>query len=262
MRKLARALSSLLTILALTVSVYAGDQVATNQNVIGQARSAYYSLTRKGFKGFTATVEPNWEVILAHTATPENLKLFRAVRFSMAVDANGAITVRHEAGANAAKPEFQPVVNKIHYDVERLLTGFFNTWRMFMVGSPFPESENQIKIENPGKQYRLFHSMQSGEVMIMMTGDFLITEWNLSGPRAKRTVKPHFQKTADGFLLTSYQGVFEPIGDGIKTTLDFNIEYQDISGIKLPHRVRLSGTHGSEPVEAELVFRVNSDGKF
>lgn len=259
MRKLSRALGFLLTILALTVSVYADDQIAINQDVIGQARSAYYSLTRKGFKGFTATVEPNWEVILAHTATPKNLNVFRALRFSMVVDANGAVTVRHEVGANAAKPELQPVVEQIYYDVQRLVAGFFNTWRMFMVGSPFPETENPIKIENTVKQYRLFYTMQSGGVMIMMTGDFLITEWNVSDPRAKRTVKPHFQKTVDGFLLTGYQGVFEPIGDGIKTTLDFNIEYQDVSGIKFPHKVRLSGMHGSEPVEAELVFRVNGE---
>ena len=259
MRKLTRALGSLLTTLSLTVSLYAGDQVATNQDMVGQARSAYYSLTRKGFKGFTATIEPNWEVILAHTATPENLKVFRAVRFSMVVDANGAVTVHHEVGANAAKPKLQPVVKQIHNDVQRLVSGFFNTWQMFMVGSPFPETANQIKIENPNKQYRLSYTMQSGGVMIMMTGDFLITEWNFSGPRAKRTVKPHFQKTVDGFLLTSYQGVFEPIGDGIKTTLDINIEYQDVSGIKLPHKVRLHGMHGSEPVEAELLFRVTGE---
>ena len=256
MRKLTRALGSLLTILALTVPVSAGVQGVTKQDVIGQARSAYYSLTRKGFKGFTATIEPNWEVILAHTATPENLKVFRAVRFYMVVDASGAVTVRREVGPNAARPELEPVVNRIHYDVQRLVTGFFNTWRTFMVASPFPETENQIKIENTGKQYRLDYSMQSGTVMMMMTGDFLITEWNLSGPSARRTVKPQFEKTVDGLLLTSYQGVFEPKSEGVKTTLDFNIEYQDVSGIKLPHKVRLSGMHGSEPVEAELVFRV------
>jgi hypothetical protein len=263
MRKLTRTLASLLTIFALTVSVSTGHQ-AINQNVIrqdviGQARSAYYSVTKKGFKGFTATLEPNWEVILAHTATPKNLKVFRAVRFSMVVDASGAVTVRHEVGANAAKPELQPVAEKIHNDVQRLVAGFFNTWRMFMVDSPFPETENQIKIENPGKQYRLFYTMPSGAMMILMTGDFLITEWNLSSPRVKRTVKPQFQKTVDGFLLTGYQGVVEPIGDGIKTTLDFNIEYQDVGGMKLPLKVRLSGMHGSEPVEAELVFRVNGE---
>jgi hypothetical protein len=95
-------------VLALTASVDAGDHPVAKQGVIGQARSAYYNLTSKGFKGFTATVEPNWEAILANTATPENLKLFRAVRFSMVVGANGAVTVRHEVGAHAAKLNLQP----------------------------------------------------------------------------------------------------------------------------------------------------------
>ena len=92
-----------------------------------------------------------------------------------------------------------------------------------------------------------------------MDGDFLITEWNLSGPRAMRKIKPHFQKTDDGFLLTGYQEFSEPIGAGNKTTLDFNVEYQDVSGLRLPHKVRFKGMHGIEPVAAELVFRVNGE---
>ncbi|HEV8368343.1 MAG TPA: hypothetical protein VGQ39_10365 [Pyrinomonadaceae bacterium] len=258
MSKLSCTLGSLLTIFAVTVSDYAGDQVATtNHDLVGRARDSYYSLPKKGFKGFTATVEPNWKIILADTATRENLKVFRAVKFSIVVAADGVATVHYRVDANAAKPELQPFVNRIHYDLERLVAGFFNTWRLFMVGSPFPEMERPIKIENPGDQYRLFYTLQSGALMIMMTDDFLITEWNLSGPTAKRTIKPHFQKTIDGHLLTDYQSVFEPTGDGIKTTLDFNIEYRNVSGMKLPHKVRLKGMHGDESIESELVFRVN-----
>ena len=91
-----------------------------------------------------------------------------------------------------------------------------------------------------------------------MTGDFSIKEWNLTSPTVKRTVKPQFQKTADGFLLTDYKQIFEPIGDGMKTTLDFHLEYQDLNGMKVPQKVRLSGMHGSEPVEAELAFILKS----
>jgi hypothetical protein len=72
----------------------------------------------------------------------------------------------------------------------------------------------------------------------------------------KRTVKPQFQKTPDGLLLSGYHGVFEPVGDGIKTTLDFKIEYQDVNGLKVPRKLRFNGMHGSEPVEAELVFTI------
>lgn len=256
--KLTRALGSLLIVLTFTVSLYPRDQTANNQDVIRRASIEYYSLARKGFKGFTATIEPNWEVILAQTATPANLKIFRDVRFSMVVDANGSITVTHELGPNATKPDLQPTINRIHFDVQRLVTGFFNTWRIFVVSSPFPEIENQTKVERSRKQYRLSYSTPSGEVTITTTDDLLIKEWNLSGTTAKRTVKPQFQKTADGYLLTGYQGVSEPIGEGIKTTLDFHIEYQDFNGMKVPQKVRFNGMHGSEPVEAELVFVLKS----
>ena len=254
--KLSRAPGFLLTIVALTTSVYPDKQSPANQEVISQARSAYYNLARKGFKGFTATIEPNWEVILGQTATPASLKIFRALQFSMVVDANGAVTVTHEVGADAAKPDLQPTVNRIHYDIQRLGTGFFNTWRIFAVNSPFPEAASDLKIENVGKQYRVSYPTQSGVVTIAMNSDLLLTEWNLSAPTAKRTVKPKFQKTVDGLLLTGYHGVFEPTGPGIKTTLDFQIEYQDVSGMKVPRKLRFNGMHGSEPVEAELVFTI------
>ena len=251
-----RRLGAALLILVISVSVLPCEQSAANEAIINKARGSYYSLSRKGFKGFSAGVEPNWEVILAQTATPATLTVFRAVQFSMTLDANGVVTVTHEVGANAAKPELQPTVARIHSDVQRLVTGFFNTWRTFVVISPFPETEFQI--EHPGKQYQFFYTTQAGKVSIVTTDDLLITEWNLVGPTVKRTVKPQFQKTADGFLLTGYHQVFDPIGAGIKTTLDFQIEYQDVGGMKLPYKVRLAGIHGSEPVEAELVFRVKS----
>ena len=247
-------LGAALLILAVSGSVLPCEQSAANEQLINKARGSYYSLSRKGFTGFSAGVEPNWEVILAQTATPATLTVFRAVQFSMVVDANGAVTVTHEVGANAAKPELQPTVTRIHSDVQRLVTGFFNTWRIFVVSSPFPDTEFQI--ENPGKQYQFFYTTPAGKVSITTTDELMITEWNLVGPTVKRTVKPQSQKTADGSLLTGYHQVFDPIGPGIKTTLDFQIEYQDAGGMKLPYKVRLAGMHGAEPVEAELVFRL------
>jgi hypothetical protein len=259
--KFSRGPGFLLAMLALTLSVFPHEQSPANQDVIGQARAGYYSLAKKGFKGFTATIEPDWEVILAQTATPGNLKMFRAIQFSMVVDANGAVTVTHEVGADAAKPDLLPTVNRIHYDIQRLVTGFFNTWRIFSVNSPFPETADDVKIENEGKQYRVSYPTQSGVVTIAMNSDLLLTEWSLAAPTVKRTVKPKFQKTVDGLLLTGYHGVFEPTGPGIKTTLDFQIEYQDAGGMKVPRKLRFNGMHGSEPVEAELVFIIKDQPK-
>jgi hypothetical protein len=242
--------------LAVAVSAQPREQAPANHEFLTRARSAYYNLENKGFKGFAAAVEPNWEVILGDTATPASLKIFRAVQFSMTVDANCAVTITHEVGPNAAKPELEPTVNRIHADVQRLVAGFFNTWRIFVLNSLFPET--QIQIENQNTHYKLSYTTQDGPVTIAMNGDLAITEWILAGPTVKRTVTPQFQKTPDGLLLTDYKQFFNPAGEGIKTTLDFHIEYQDTGGMKLPYKVRLSGMHGTEPVAAELVFRVKS----
>ena len=90
--------------------------------------------------------------------------------------------------------------------------------------------------------------------MLKMTKDLLITEWKLTGPRSKRTIKPIFERTADGLILKGYNSLFEPVDDGIKTTLDHTIEYQNVGGMKFPHKIEIRGLHGTEPVAAELNF--------
>jgi hypothetical protein len=252
-RKLLSALVSLVTIHAVTVPVSAHSARTSSQDLIARARGAYYNVTRQGFNGFQAAIEPNWEVTLGPTVTAQNLKLFRGMRFSMTVDANGAVTISHEV-AETEKTRLEPYVLPIHSNVQRLVAGFFGAWARFMVNSPFPETESQIKIQNSDKEYLVSYTTQSSDALLTMTNDLLIVEWKLTSPRAKRTIRPLFQKTAEGLLLSGYKSIFEPVGEGIKTTLDFNIDYQDVGGLKLPNKIRIKGMHGSEPVEAELSF--------
>ena len=253
MKKLIRALGLLITIYALTVSISAQTTVASSEKVIGQARGAYYNLTRQGFHGFEAGLDPKWEVILGPTATEENLKVFRAVRFSITVDARGAVTLSHVV-VSADKTRLEPYIKQIDYNIKRLVTGLFGTWAAFMVNSPFPENESQIKVEDSAAGCRLFYTTQSADVVLTLTNDLAISEWKLIDRAAKRTVRPLFQKTTDGLLLTGYHSLFEPLGVGIKTTLDINIDYQVVNGMKLPRKIRFKGMHGSEPVEAELTL--------
>jgi hypothetical protein len=251
-RKLIGALTSLLLILSVTVSISAHSVRCGDPDVIGQARDAYYNLTRQGFYGFDAALDPNWEVILGPTATNENLKVFRALRFSITVDARGAVTVTH-AVVSTDRTRLQPYIKQIDYNIQRLVKPILGTWAMFMVNSPFPE--NQVRLENSGNSYHLFYTTESRDVMLTMTSDLLITEWKITDATAKRTIKPVFQKTTDGLLLTGYQSVFEPLGEGKKTTLEVNIGYQLVSGMKLPRKIQFKGMYGDEPVEAEVTLQ-------
>lgn len=268
-RKLIRVLASLVTICAVTVplavhavtaqkvsthSASTTSQDITKQEVISRARGAYYNLARHGFSGFKAEIEPNWEVILGPSASQESLNAFRALRFSMTVDAAGAVTVSHQV-VNKDEARLERYARQIHNDIQRLLAAFFGAWSMFTISSPFPPTESNSKVENSDKKHRISYTTQSADAILTLTSDLLITELKFTGQRAKRTIKPLFQKTAEGLLLTSYQTFFEPVGEGIKTTLNISVEHQDVSGMKLPHKVQIKGMHGSEPVAAELTFK-------
>jgi len=246
-----KPIAALLWVAALFLLASSVSGQTTDDKLIADARAAYYNLARHGFNGFHAAIEPDWKVILADTATPENLKIFRSQHFSLNVDSNGAITVNREFDETQdTKPT--PSVKQIYDNVQRLVTGFFGTWTFFMIRSPIPEL--QIRIESVDKEYRLFYKVQSTDVMLRMTRDFLITEGQLSDLKARRTLTPVFQKTSEGFLLLGYNTVFEPVAQGNKTTINTTIEYHDVGGVKLPGKIHIKGMYGVEPVEAELRF--------
>jgi hypothetical protein len=240
--------------LALVFALNSAAPAQSNQDkeLIQNARAAYYNLARHEFNGFSATVEPDWKVILADTATPENLKVFRRQRLSMTVNASGAVTLNREFD-EAPNANLSPFVKQIHENVQRLLSSFFGTWSFFMIDSPFPELE--IKVENLEKEHHLSYTVLTTEVRLKLTPEFLITGGVLTDQKSKRTIKPIFQKTTEGLLLTGYHTVFEPIGPVNKTTMDTVIEYTGVGGLKLPAKIHIKGMYGAEPVEAELKFK-------
>lgn len=247
---------SLTLVACLTLAIAPLIHAQTTDDVTSRARNSYYNLPRQGFKGFTAKLEPNWEVILGTTATRNNLKVFRDIKFSIVVDEKGIVTVTHKLGTNAAKPNLQNLVQKIHSDIERLIMACFATWRMFMITSPFL-GENSIKIAHSGDRFEISYAASAGNVTIKMTESLLITEYSLVGSTSRRIVKPRFEKDVDGLILTGYESVFEPVNAGKSTNLEFRIEYQSLGGMKLPSKIAFSGTHREEPVAAEVVLRVN-----
>jgi len=222
-----------------------------SEELLTHARKIYYNLRRLGFNGFQATIEPNWEVILADTATEENLKVFSAVHFFITVDAQGTVTLRHEVDEKQ-RTRVKPYVTQIHDDVLRLVAGFFRTWSFFTIDSPFPDT--QIKIESVGTQHFVSYTFRSDQVVLDMSPDYVLTEGRFVGPTSRRVVNPIFEMTPDGFVLTGYHTVLEPVAAGVRSTMDTRVEYQDVGGMKLPSKIQIKGMYGSEPIEAELKF--------
>ncbi len=225
---------------------------ANDGEVVRRARSAYYNLRELGFTGFAANLEPNWEVILKGAASAEALKLFRGLRFSVSLDDTGTVKVSRHGPAPPAITEDR--IKEIDGNVARLVTGFFRTWKMFMMGSPFPEGSRDLQIENLGKQYRLSFAGQGEKVVTTMTDDFTITEVKVSAPTYNGTIKPRFEKTSRGYVLTSYEGNYEPTSGQRKTRISVRIDYEEVGGLKLPQKVRFSGTYSDDPIEAELLL--------
>lgn len=253
MKAVLSVMMTLVAVHVLTVPVAGDPTTGDCEEIIARAPKAYYNQRRLGFGGFRATIKPNWKVILGNTATRQNLKVFQSIRFSMTVDANGIVTVTHdfsEQGGGKADAYIKP----IHDDMQRLVSGFFGIWRLFMITPPFPESSTPLKTENSPAECHFLFTTEATEVVLAMTNDLLITELRLTGARSRRTIRPVFEKTSEGLLLKGYYSLFEPLGEGTRTEIESTVEYQNVNGMKLPSKVKLRGTLGSEPIAAELEF--------
>jgi hypothetical protein len=253
MKKLIYIMAALIAIQALTMPVAGVAPAGNCEELVGQARSAYYNPKKQGFAGFTASIKPNWKVILGPTATSKNLKVFQSIRFSMVADEKGAVTVTHDF-MERPPGGTEDYVKQIHDNVQLLVSGFFGIWSTFMISSPFPEAGRPLKVENPPNQCRVMFTSATTDVVISMTNDLVITELKLITPRSRRTIKPVFQKTAAGLLLTGYHSLYEPVGEEVKADTESTIEYQDVEGMKLPHKLVIRGMLGNQGIAAEVSF--------
>src|SRR6478672_9010237 len=173
--------ASLLLVLAcaLGTSAAAASQppVPNSARIVEQARRAYYSLRAVGLDEFQSTVKPNWEVVLRDEikASPENaraaLKLLNGLHFSMLLDKDGKVTMSHHADLEPQSDKQREGFDQIYSGMDQAVSGFFSTWSMFMLNTPFPSAETEYQLEDLGKQYRLTYKDGAADVVTLMSKD-------------------------------------------------------------------------------------------
>jgi hypothetical protein len=246
-------------LLCLVVSVVcaAGTCAAqtSNREVISKARSSYYSLKRLGLIEFRANIRPNWELILkGGPASPEAMKLLNGLHFSILFGESGNVVVNHQADF----PPKNDVVAKGYKDifegVDNAIYGFFETWNLFMFGSPFPEPDSAYELQDLGAGYLLTYAEPKNKVATTFGKDFDIKEIQVSGDSFSGAIKPQFKKTEHGQIIVAYKGSYLNAAGNLTSDLQVNIQYNEVSGLEVPLKVTVEGTYNGGPVNMEIVF--------
>ena len=237
----------------------AGQQADKNE-IIRKAQQSYY---RIGSIQFEANIQPNWTIsVKGLESNPVALKLLNGLHFSMSFDSNGNVKVNHTADVAPANEAQANRFNQAYEGMEQIVIGFFQTWNLFMFRSPFPPVDGDYELQHAGSQYVLKFKEGSDDVVINMSdGDLRIVEVKVLSTTFSSSVKPQFTKTPKGYVMTAYEGNYEPAKGPGKVNLHAQIEYQEVMGLSLPRKLRFDSIYDEQPSHAELLFsqyRVNT----
>lgn len=245
---------------SLALRPVSGADVPNKEEILAQARQAYYSLRDRGLTEFQASVQPNWQRVLkdliaSNPAGAEAaLKMLNGIHFRVSLGPSGAVQVTHREDVTPTEAKAKEGFSQIFSGMEQALSGFFDSWSPFMLTSPFPNAGADYQLEEVEAQYRLSYKDGNAAIATAMSKDLLISEIKVASPTFNSTIRPQFAKSAQGFLLVGYEAEYQGTSDGVSVKLHVQIENQEVSALQLPRKLNLNGSYQDSPFDMELTF--------
>jgi hypothetical protein len=233
---------------------------AAQQEIVKRARQSYYSLRAVGLDEFQSTVKPNWEKVLKDQGVSDStrlqaaLQLLNGLHFTMVLDKDGKVTVQHRTDSEPPNEQVKQGFEQIYSGIDQAVSGFFTTWSLFMLNSPFPDAGSAFQLEDLGSQYRLSYKEGTSSIVTLMNKDLIISEIKVTSPEFLSIVKPQVHKTANGFVLDGYVGDYKPTSGPGVVHLDVKIANAPVNGLQLPTSLVADSVMDGAPTHMELAF--------
>lgn len=230
------------------------------KEVINRARQSYYSLRGLGLVEFQSNIKPTWEVVLQKDVRSDpagaqaGIRMLNTLHFAMTLDENGKVKVDYRADTPPPNENAAAAFNQIYSGMDQAVSGFFETWSLFMLTSPFPETNSEYQLEDLGAEYRLSYKDGSADVVTSMSKDLVITEIKVTSPEFFSSIRPQLSRTAGGFILAGYAADYRPTSGPGVVKLNVRLDYQDVKGLQLPHKLNMDSVYDGAPNQMELVF--------
>lgn len=228
----------------------AGSQaVANRQAVLSQARSAYYSLHSHGMVSFQCDVTPDWNMLLAEQKKQDPdgeqkaVQTLNQLHFTVNVAPDSTANLTHNELTGQSQ-QMMDALKQIYSGMEQMVSGFFETWKVFMFSPPFPEADSTYELVDLGPRYRLTYKDGDAEVATTMGHDFAIDTMSVSTARFDSSIQPIFNSTSDGFVLSGYNASYKSQNPGETTLLNVNMEYGKVQGLQMLSKLNIAGSYG------------------
>ncbi|MDD5544198.1 MAG: hypothetical protein PHX83_13585 [Acidobacteriia bacterium] len=233
----------------------AGDKKAT----LNRAIQAQYGLRHEGLVEFQCVILPNWRSLLAQSVKDpkvmeSTVKTLTPLRFSLFMGADDKVKITHNE-VTTENDQVAKGLAQIYGGMEQMISGFFDTWSLFVLRSPFPDVNSAYDLKLAAGQYGLSYKEGSNDdVTTTMSQDFVISSVKVVTSEFESVIAPKYDKTPKGLLMTAYEATYNSKVPGEATQLKVEIAYQDVENLKLPQKLNLSGTYGGQPFQVEVTF--------
>ncbi|MDR3722298.1 MAG: hypothetical protein P4L00_11915 [Candidatus Acidoferrales bacterium] len=229
-------------------------QAASDDQIVEQARKAYYNLHDEGLKEFRCEVRVDWDAASAGTKTdgavrPEFLPPLDHTHFEAAVGAMGAPQVSLHFDGAPPNDEAAARIRTASAGVQRTLAGVLQELSSFLFGSPLPPDAD-YHLEAQGDRFRITFGSDEVRIVETMNKDRALEEMIVATQRSTVSVRPQFKRGEKGFLPVVIDSSVAAAGTD-KVELHVEIAYQTHDGFELPQTVKVSDKQlaGGTPIQ-------------
>ncbi|HKM87208.1 MAG TPA: hypothetical protein VJX48_01250 [Xanthobacteraceae bacterium] len=250
---------SLLVGVVMLASLSGARAEVDKKSILSQARQSYYNLRSEGLAAFQCNITPNWALLLQdqRKENPKGadaaIKILQQLHFTVSLAADDSVKLRHNDLLGQSQ-QMSDALKQIYGGMEQMTSGFFDTWKLFLVNRPFPQDGSKYKLEAIGPQYRLSYRENAADVVTTMSKDFAISNLKVTTAEFDSSIQPRFTSTPKGFVLNSYDASYKSQKPEETTQLKVMTAYRQVDGVQMLQKLNLSGTYGGSPFAVELVF--------
>jgi hypothetical protein len=206
------------------------------------AHALYYTPTASGLKSFHCEAAIDWKSMLTRLSgvdVPDDnpaLKFLQTVHLSIDDELKGEGSL---GWTNQTEPpqDKAAAIKQIHDGLQTSVSGFFQTWNVYMNGTMIPVPDSTVTITNAGEGVHLSGTSEGSSFDEDFDKNMLLTQVLVVNPNMKVLATPTYASTPDGLLLSAVASAINQPSTAPPTQAIFRIDYAKVETFQIPSRV-------------------------
>jgi hypothetical protein len=206
------------------------------------AHALYYTPTASGLKSFHCDAAIDWKSMLTRLSgvdIPDDnpaLKFLQTVHLSVddELKGNGALGWTSESDPPTDKAA---AIKQIQDGLKTSVSGFFQTWNVYMNGSMVPIPDSTVTITNAGDGIHLSGTSDDSKFDEDFDKNMLLTQVLVVNPNMKVVATPTYASTPDGLLVSAVANQVSQPSTAPPADAVFRIDYLKVETFQIPSRI-------------------------